>query len=242
MNKQDLARIVLVHGAWADGSGWEGVHAMLTRAGHRVSIVQHATASLADDVAMTKLVLDEQDGPVVLVGHSSGGAVITEAGRDPKVAALVYVAGWVPDSGESVEMLLANPSVPASQPPILPPRGGFLWLDRARFHESFAADVDAAKAAFLADSQPPWGVAAYQAKVTSPAWRTKPSWYLVSANDRMIPPDGQRWMAKRAGSSVVESDGSHAIYVSRPDVVASLIMRAGAAVRATREQPSSPRP
>jgi pimeloyl-ACP methyl ester carboxylesterase len=218
--------IVLVHGGFVDGSGWQGVYDALTKKGYAVTIVQNPTASLADDVAVTKRAISAQDGSVILVGHSYGGVVITEAGNDPKVAGLVYVAAFAPDAGESVETLIANPAPGAPVPPILPPQDGYLFLDKSKFAASFAADVRPRVAAFMAASQVPWGVQALSGKVTQPAWRSKPSWYLVSTEDKMIPPDAQRSMSKRSGSTVVEVKGSHAVYVSRPDVVAALIDRA----------------
>ncbi|HEY9404639.1 MAG TPA: alpha/beta hydrolase [Pyrinomonadaceae bacterium] len=224
--------VVLVHGAWADGSGWEGVYRILTKDGYRVSIVQHPTVSLADDVAATRRVLAALDGPVILVGHSYGGAVITEAGNDPKVTRLVYIAGFAPDRGESISTLIKDPPPGAPVPPILPPQDGFLLLDREKFPASFAGDVDAERAAFMADSQLPWGVEALGEAIGEPAWRTKPSWYLVAADDRMIPPPAQRLMAGRAGSTVVEAAGSHAVYVSRPETVAALIEQAAGGTKA----------
>ncbi len=218
--------VVLVHGGFVDGSGWQGVYDLLVADGFNVSIVQNPTTSLEADVAATTLVLDAQDGPVVLVGHSYGGAVITEAGTHDKVTALVYIAAFAPDKGESVNTLIADPPPGAPVPPILPPRDGFLFLDRAKFHQSFAADVSAELAAFMADSQVPWGVGALGGTVTDPAWRVKPSWYLVATDDRMIPPPAQRAMCERAGSTVVEASGSHAIYVSKPDAVANVIRQA----------------
>lgn len=226
--------VVLVHGGFVDGSGWEGVYTALKKDGYTVAIVQNPTTSLADDVAVTKRTLAAQNGPVILVGHSYGGAVITEAGNDPKVAGLVYVAAFVPDKGESVSTLIKDPQPGAPVPPILPPQDGYLFLDKARFPASFAADVSADAAAFMADSQVPWGVEALSGTISEPAWKTKPSWYLVSTEDKMIPPDAQRAMSKRAGSTVVEVKGSHAVYVSQPQAVASLIERAakGAAAAA----------
>ncbi len=219
--------IVLVHGAWADGSGWEGVYRSLRKSRFSVSVVQHPTISLTDDVEATKRVLATQNGPVILVGHSYGGAVITEAGTDPKVVGLVYIAGWIPDKGESVESLIKDRIPPsAAAPPILPPQDGFLLLDRARFPTSFAADVDPERAAFMADSQVPWGLEAVSATISEPAWKTKPSWSLVSSEDRMIPPDAQRFMSNRAGATIVEVAGSHAVYVSQPEAVANLIVQA----------------
>jgi pimeloyl-ACP methyl ester carboxylesterase len=218
--------VVLVHGGWVDGSGWEGVHNILTRNGHHVSVVQIPTLSLADDVMATRRVIGAQDGPVILVGHSYGGTVITEAGNDPQVAGLVYVAAFAPDAGESVASLIKDPPPDAPVPPILPPQDGYLLLDRAKFPASFAADVDPEKATFMADSQVPWGVAALSGSIDEPAWKTKPSWYLVTTEDKMIPPPAQRFMAKRAGSTVTEVPGSHAVYVSQPAAVAALIERA----------------
>jgi pimeloyl-ACP methyl ester carboxylesterase len=221
-----VKNVVLVHGGFVDGSGWEGVYRTLKKSGYSVSIVQNPTVSLADDVAVTTRTLSAQDGPAILVGHSYGGAVITEAGNDPKVAGLVYVAAFAPDKGESVSALIKDPPPGAPVPPILPPQDGFLFLDRAKFAASFAADVAPEVAAFMADSQVPWGVEALNGAISEPAWKTKPSWYLVSTEDRMIPPDAQRAMSKRAGSTVVEVKGSHAVYVSQPQAVASLIENA----------------
>ena len=209
-----------------DGSGWQGVYKALKKDGYNVTIVQNPTFSLADDVAVTKRALATQDGPVILVGHSYGGVVITEAGRDPKVAGLVYIAAFAPDKGESVSSLIKDPPPGAAVPPILPPQDGYLFLDRAKFAASFAADVNPEEAAFMADSQVPWGVEALGGAVSEPAWKTKPSWYLVATDDKMIPPPAQRAMSKRAGSTVVEVKGSHAVYVSQPRAVASIIEKA----------------
>jgi pimeloyl-ACP methyl ester carboxylesterase len=221
-----LAAIALVHGGFVDGSGWEDVYRILKKDGYRVSIVQNPTTSLADDVAATKRVIAEQQGPVILVGHSYGGVVITEAGNDPSVAGLVYIAAFAPARGESVAALIKDAPPGAPVPPILPPQEGFLMLDKAKFAASFAADVAPEKAEFMANSQVPWGVAALEGAVTKPAWESKPSWYLVATDDRMIPPPAQRAMSKRAGSSVVEVKGSHAVYVSQPEAVADLIKKA----------------
>jgi pimeloyl-ACP methyl ester carboxylesterase len=218
--------VVLVHGGFVDGSGWEEVYRILKKDGFQVSIVQNPTSSLADDVAATQRVLAEQNSPVVLVGHSYGGVVITEAGNHPSVAALVYIAAFAPDKGESVAALIKDPPPGAAVPPILPPRDGFLLLDRAKFAASFAGDLPKEKAQFMADSQLPWGVDALTGTITEPAWKGKPSWYLVASDDRMIPPPAQRAMSKRAGSTVSESAGSHAIYVSQPDAVAAIIKKA----------------
>ncbi len=218
--------VVLVHGGFVDGSGWRDVYHLLRKDGFNVSIVQNPTLSLEGDAVATKQIIDAQDGPVILVGHSYGGAVITEAGTDVNVAALVYIAAFAPDKGESVNTLIADPPPGAPVPPILPPRDGFLFLDRAKFAASFAADVSADEAQFMADSQVPWGLDALGGSVTDPAWRVKPSWYLVATEDRMIPPPAQRAMSERAGSTVVEVAGSHAIYVSQPQAVADLIKQA----------------
>jgi pimeloyl-ACP methyl ester carboxylesterase len=223
------ATIVLVHGGFVDGAGWEGVYHLLKKDGFNVSIVQNPTTTLADDVAATRQIIAQAKGPVVLVGHSYGGVVITEAGNDPKVSKLVYITAFAPDKGESVASLIANPPPGAPVPPILPSQDGFLFLDRAKFADSFAGDVGPEKAAFLADSQVPWGVKALEGAVTEPAWHKKPSWYLVATDDRMIPPPAQQMMAKRAGATVVESKGSHAVYVSRPEAVASIITSAARA-------------
>ena len=223
MSHAGIRNVVLVHGGFVDGSGWEGVYRALTKSGHSVTVVQNPTISLADDVAVTRRAIAAQDGPVILVGHSYGGAVVTEAGNDPKVAAVVYIAAFAPDAGESVASLIKDPLPGAPVPPILPPQDGFLFLDRSKFQASFAADVEGSAAKFMADSQVPWGLDALSGAITQPAWRSKPSWYLVATNDRMIPPDAQRAMSKRAGSTVVEVEGSHAVYVSQPQAVASLI-------------------
>jgi len=232
---QSAKNIVLVHGGFVDGSGWEGVYSLLKKDGYNVAIVQHPTISLAGDVAATKLVINEQDGPVILVGHSYGGAVITEAGTDPKVVGLVYITAFAPDKGESVNSLIKDPPPDAPVPPILPPKDGYLFLDKTKFAASFAGDVEAEKAAFMADAQVPWGVQALAGEISEPAWKSKPSWYLLTTEDRMIPPGAQRFMSDRAGSTVVEVAGSHAIYVSQPDAVAALIKQAarGAAAAAT---------
>ena len=208
-----VPRIVLVHGGFVDGSGWEGVHALLKNDGFKVSVVQNPTTSLAVDVAFTRRAIAAEPGPVLLVGHSYGGVVVTEAGTDPQVAGLVYIAAFAPDKGESVGSLIANPPPGAPVPPILAPQDGFLLLDQAKFAASFAADVDA-----------------LAGEVTSPAWKVRPSWYLVATDDRMIPPAAQRQMAQRAGATVSEVAGSHAVYVSRPDAVAEVIRRAASAV------------
>ena len=222
--------IVLVHGGFVDGSGWEGVSRILKKDGYAVTVVQNPTLSLEDDVAVTRRAIAAQKGPVLLVGHSYGGVVITEAGNDPKVQGLVYVAAFAPDKGESVSSLIKNPPPGAPVPPILPPQDGFLFLDQARFAASFAADVNPEKADFMAASQVPWGVAALDGAVTEASWKVKPSWYLVAQDDRMIPPPAQRQMSKRAGATVTEVPGSHAVYVSQPAAVAAVIEQAAQAI------------
>ena len=225
-----VKNVVLVHGGFVDGSGWEGVYKILKKDGYTVAVVQNPTISLGDDVAVTKRTIANQNGPVILVGHSYGGAVITEAGTDPKVVGLVYVAAFAPDKGESVSTLIANPPPGAPQPPILPPQDGYLFLDKAKFAASFAADVKPDAAAFMADSQVPWGVEALNGKISEPAWKTKPSWYLLTTEDKMIPPDAQRTMSKRTGATVIEVKGSHAVYVSQPKAVVALIEKAAQGV------------
>ena len=228
----DVKNVVLVHGGFVDGSGWRGVYDQLTAQGYNVRIVQNQTLSLESDVETTHDVLDKQDGPAILVGHSYGGVVITEAGRHERVAGLVYIAAFAPDAGESVNTLIADPPPGAPVPPILPPIDGFLFLDREKFAGSFAADLPAEDAAFMADSQVPWGVEALNGAVTEPAWREKPSWYMVATDDRMIPPPAQRFMSERTGATVVEEAGSHSIYVSQPGAVSDLIERAARSVPA----------
>jgi len=225
MSIQNLS-VVLVHGGFVDGSGWQGVHQRLVNDGFEVIVVQNPTVSLEDDVAVTRRAIARAKYPVVLVGHSYGGVVITEAGNDPKVKSLAYIAAFAPDAGESVETLIANPAPDAPVPPILPPVDGFLALDHDQFAESFAADVEPATARFMADSQVPWGVAALAGKVSVPAWQSKPSTYLIATDDRMIPPPAQQAMAGRAKASVVEAKGSHAIYVSKPAEVVAAIRQA----------------
>jgi pimeloyl-ACP methyl ester carboxylesterase len=221
-----VKNIVIVHGGLVDGSGWEAVYNLLKKDGYAVTIVQNPTISLADDVAFTKRAIATLNGPVILVGHSYGGAVITEAGNDPKVAGLVYIAAFALDKGESVSLLIKDPPPGAPVPPILPPVDGFLLLDKAKFPASFAADVSPEKAEFMADSQVPWGVNAVGGTISEAAWKTKPSWYLLTTEDKMLPPDAQRLMSKRAGATVVEVKSSHAVYVSHPQAVAHIIEEA----------------
>ena len=226
MSTGSTRNVVLVHGGFVDGSGWKGVYDALTADGYRVAVVQNPTMTLEDDAAATRRIIDGLDGPVVLAGHSYGGAVITEAGRDENVAALVYIAAFAPDKSESVNTLIAGFPADGPQPPILPPKDGFLALDRDKFHASFAGDLPADVAAFMADSQVPWGVNALGGTISEAAWRMKPSWYLLTTEDRMIPPGSQRAMADRTGSTVTEVAGSHSIYVSQPGAVASIIKQA----------------
>jgi len=235
MDKPGVKNIVLVHGGFVDGAGWEGVYRILKKDGYTVSVVQNPTTSLEDDVAVTERVLKAQDAPAILVGHSYGGAVITEAGNDPKVAGLVYITAFAPDKGESVGTLIKDPPPGAPVPPILPPQDGFLLLDKTKFPASFAADVEAEKAEFMADSQVPWGLGAISGAISKPAWKDKPSWYLLVTEDKMIPIAAQRAMAKRAGSTVVETKGSHAVYVSEPQVVAALIEKAATDARVAKK-------
>ena len=226
-----VRNVVLVHGGFVDGSGWEPVYKLLKKDGYNVRIVQNPTVSLADDVAVTQRAIAAMNGPVILVGHSYGGVVVSEAGTNPQVKGVVYIAAFAPDKGESVQSLIANPAPGAPVPPILPPQDGFLSLDREKFAAAFAADVEPQLANFMADSQVPWGLDALTGAVSEPAWRVKPSWYLVAADDRMIPPAAQRAMAQRAGAKVVETAGSHAVYVSQPQAVADVIVRAAREVK-----------
>ena len=223
--------VVLVHGAFADGSGWAGVYRILKKDGFDVRVVQNPATSIADDVAATKRVIADVKGPVILVGHSYAGVVISEAGVDPKVAGLVFVSAFVPEQGDTIASLSGKPVAPGTPaPPIVPTKDGYLLLDRARFAEAFAADVPAEEAAFLADAQQPWKATSLQERVTDTAWKTKPNWYLVTAQDRMIPPAAQRAMAAQAHATTVEIAASHAGYVSKPAAVAGLIEQAAVGV------------
>ena len=227
----EIRNVVLVHGGFVDASGWAAVYRQLRSQGFWVRVVQNPTTSLADDVRVVRRALAKLDGPAVLVGHSYGGAVITEAGTDPAVAALVYITAFAPDAGESVASLIADPPPGAPVPPILPPEEGFLLLDPEKFPQSFAADVELSLAQFMADSQLPWGVDALQGAITQPAWKTKPTWYLIATEDRMIPPPAQRAMAGRAGATISEVAASHSVYVSQPEAVAQVIATAAGAAR-----------
>src|SRR5213596_1469342 len=223
-----VRNIVLVHGAWADGSGWKGVYDILVKDGYNVSIVQEPETSFQEDVAATKRVLALQDGPCILVAHSYGGAVITEAGTDPSVAGLVYVAAHMPDVGENeADNGKRFPSDLSKSTSIKKTADGFTYLDAAQFHEYFAADLPAEQAAFTARSQVFNYADNFNAVITTPAWRSKPSWMLVATKDRIINPDLERWYAERARSHKVEVSGaSHSVYVSRPKEVAALIEEA----------------
>jgi pimeloyl-ACP methyl ester carboxylesterase len=228
-----IRNIVLVHGAWADGSGWKGVYDILVKDGYKVSIVQEPETSFTDDVGATKRVLAQQDGPCILVGHSYGGAVITEAGTDPSVAGLVYVAAHMPDAGENeADDGKRFPSALAKSTAIKKTADGFTYLDPAQFHEYFAADLPAEQAAFMARSQVFNFADNFKAVITAAAWRSKPSWMVVSTKDRAINPDLERWYAARAKSHKVEVSGaSHAVYVSRPKEVAAVIEEAASHAR-----------
>ena len=226
-DKPHVKNVVLVHGAWADGSGWEGVYKLLVAKGYKVSIVSNSDESLAGDVAATKRVLDRQDGPTILVGHSYGGTIITEAGNDPKVVGLVYIAAFAPDAGESTFGLIPKDG---PQPPIEPSADGLAFLQRDAFIAAFAADLPKDQAAFMADAQVPIGIEkAGGAPVTTAAWKTRPSWYLVAKDDQIIPPAAQRLMAGRAKATVAESTGSHVVFISHPEAAAALIEQAAEA-------------
>lgn len=221
-----MKNIVLVHGAWADGSGWQGVHDALRARGYDVSIVQNPVTSLADDVAAVRRVLARQTGPALLVGHSYGGVVITEAGDAPNVAGLVYIAAFVPDLGESVSRLIEG----GAPPPLQPSADGFLFFDSGIFPQAFAQDLPPAQAAFLAATQVPPAAAAFDAPITRAAWKTRRSWYVLATEDRIIPPPAQRNMATRAKAAISEIAGSHAVYISQPKAVADAIDRAARAL------------
>jgi pimeloyl-ACP methyl ester carboxylesterase len=228
----DVRNIVLVHGAWADGSGWKGVYNILVKDGYNVSIVQEPETSFKEDVAATKRILAQQDGPCILVAHSYGGAVITEAGTDPSVTGLVYIAAHMPDAGENeADDGKRFPSDLAKSGAIKKTPDGFTYIDPARFHELFAADLSSDQAAFMARSQVLNFAVDFSATITTAGWRSKPSWMLVAGSDRTINPDLERWYAKRAHSHAVEVAGaSHSVYVSHPKEVADVIESAARAV------------
>ena len=233
-NEEDRVRnIVLVHGAWADGSGWKGVSDILIKDGHKVSIVQEPETSFKEDVAATKRVVSQQDGPCILVGHSYGGAVITEAGTDSSGLGLVYIAAHMPDAGENeADVGKRFPSDLSKSNAIRKTADGFTYLDPAQFREYFTADLPAEQAAFMARSQVLNAAENFKAIITTPAWRNKPSWMLVAEKDRTINPELERWYATRAHSHTVEISGaSHSVYVSRPKEVAALIEQAASRSR-----------
>jgi pimeloyl-ACP methyl ester carboxylesterase len=218
-----VKNIVLVHGAWADGSGWSAVYKILTAKGYHVDIVANPNVSLDGDVAAVKAVLARETGPVILVGHSYGGAVITEAGDTSSVAGLVYVSAFAPDAGESLLGLFkAGPPNPESGI-MLPPVDGLIWYDVAKFHKDFCPDLPAAEADFMAHAQVPSGLATFSTVLTKAAWHNKPTWYIVSTQDRMIPPDAERFMAKRANAKITEIKASHVAFISHPEEVAAVI-------------------
>ncbi|MFV5692959.1 alpha/beta hydrolase [Flavobacterium sp. LT1R49] len=225
-SQKQVKNIVLVHGAFADGSGWEGVYNILKNKGYNVSVVANPNTSLADDVTATNRVLDRIDGPVILVGHSYGGAIITEAGTSEKVVGLVYISAFVPDSGESLLKLLQS-GPPSPNSGILPPsKDGFVWYDKAKYHSGFCADLSKEKADFMADSQVPVSASVFGSTITNAAWKTKPSWYVVATEDQTIPADAERFMAKRANAKVTEIKGSHVVFISQPKAVADVIVSA----------------
>jgi pimeloyl-ACP methyl ester carboxylesterase len=221
-----IKNVVLVHGAFADGSGWEPVYKILKKNGYNVSVVGNPNTGFADDVAATKRVLDKQSGPVVLVGHSYGGAIITEAGNHAKVVALVYIAAFVPDANETLLQLLQS-GPPAPNSGILPPdESGYVWYDKAKYHSGFCADLPKQQAEFLADSQIPVSAAVFGATIANPAWKSKKTWYIVAQQDETIPPDGARFMAKRANATITEIKASHLVFMSKPQAVADVIITA----------------
>jgi pimeloyl-ACP methyl ester carboxylesterase len=223
--------VVLVHGAFVDASGWRAVYDILTKDGYEVLVVQNPTITLKDDVAVTQRAIAKAKHPVILVGHSYGGSVITEAGNDPKVRSLVYLAAFAPDVGESVAKLAENPVPGEPQAPLLPPEDGFLIVDPAKFPTAFAADVDASTTAFMATAQVPWGLNAVGGVITQAAWKSKPSHFIIATEDHMAPPTAQRAMARRAGGRTQELRSSHAVMMSHPDQVAAFIEAAGEATR-----------
>jgi pimeloyl-ACP methyl ester carboxylesterase len=229
---QRIKNVVLVHGAFADGSGWEPVANILKDVGYTVSVVQHPETSYAEDQKYTKAAIDAMDGPVVLVGHSYGGSVITEAGNHPKVAALVYIAAFALDEGESCASI--EQDLPQASKAFKPDSNGNWWIDEAHFAADFAADSPLAKAEFMAISQVPISTDAFAHKVTSPAWKTKPTWYMVATEDRSINPDQERMMAKRAKAKTVEVKASHVAYMSHPKESAKLIEEAATDASANR--------
>ena len=227
-----IKNVVLVHGAFADGSGWEAVSNILKKDGYTVAVVQHPETSYAEDVKFTKAVIDRQSGPVILVGHSYGGAVITEAGNHPKVAALVYIAAFALDSGESCAMI--EQDLPPATKGIKATDDGYFYIDPAVFHADFAADLPEAQAAFMAESQVLISADSLTHQVQNPAWKSKPSWYMVATEDRSIHPDQERMMAKRAKAKTIEVKSSHVAYMSHPKETAQLIEEAATSVSVNR--------
>jgi pimeloyl-ACP methyl ester carboxylesterase len=232
-----VKNIVLVHGANTDGSAWRGVYDILTRDGFDVSVVQQPLTSLVDDVAATQRVIDQQSGPVILVGHSYGGTIITVAGADPKVRALVYVAAVQPDVGETTSQLAA--SMPGTVPSgdLKPTKDGFVFVDPAKFPADVAADLPSAQARYMANSQMPVAAAAFDAPVTVAAWHDKPSYGIIATADRALNPKLAHWMYKRSGARITEINGSHLVYVSHPDAVASVIERAARSITENAAKP-----
>jgi pimeloyl-ACP methyl ester carboxylesterase len=221
--QKTVKNIVLVHGAFADGSGWEGIYKILTNKGYNVSIASNPLTGFADDIAAVKRVIDRQEGPVILVGHSYGGAIITEAGNDPKVAGLVYISALVPDANQTLLQLLQT-GLPAPTSGVLPPdANGFLWYDLNKFHASFCADLSDEQASFMATSQIPLSSSILGSSIKEPAWKTKPSWYIVATEDHELSPDAERVGAKRAGAKVTEIKGSHVVFISQPKAVSDVI-------------------
>ena len=217
-----VKNIVLVHGAFADGSGWKKLYTILKAHGYKVSVVGNPNTGLDDDVAATKRVLDRQEGPVILVGHSYGGAIISIAGNSSNVAGLVYIAAFAPDEGEALGQLLSRyPNDPKSG--ILPPVSGFAWYDLNKYHSGFCADIPKEEADFMADSQVPVSASAFTYVFKNVAWKTKPTWHIVATEDHSIPPDLERFMGKRTGGKVSEIKGSHLIFISHPEEVADVI-------------------
>jgi pimeloyl-ACP methyl ester carboxylesterase len=229
---QHIKNVVLVHGAFADGSGWEPVYTILKSDGYKVSVVQHPETSYAEDQKYTKAAIDAMDGPVVLVGHSYGGSVITEAGNHPKVHALVYIAAFALDEGESCASI--EQAVPQASSAFKPDTNGNWWIEPEHFAADFAADIPKEKAEFMAISQVPISTDAFTHKVTSPAWRKKPTFYMVASEDRSINPIQERMMAKRANAKMVEVKASHVAYISHPKEAAKLIEEAAMSVAANR--------
>lgn len=224
--QKQVKNIVLVHGAFADGSGWEEVYKILKKKGFNVSVVANPNTSFPEDLAAAKRSIERIDGQIILVGHSYGGAIITEAGNSDKVVGLVYIAAFVPDAGETLlQLVQSGPPTPNSGIEA-PSADGFIWYGKAKFHSGFCADLSKEKADFLYDSQVPIAASAFGATVSKAAWKTKPSWYIVATDDQTVPIEGARFMAKRANSKITEIKASHAVYVSQAKAVADVIVKA----------------